>query len=64
MSFQEELYSTDENTENEFENVIKNVSLKKNKYITNFTFGDDYCVVKFENNIFFQNNYFLFEGSK
>ena len=59
ISFQEELYSTDESTENEIENIIDNLPLKNSKNIINFSFGNDYCVVKYENNLFFHDDYFL-----
>ena len=59
ISFQEELYSTDESTENEIENIIDNLPLKNIKNIINFSFGNDYCVVKYENNLFFHDDYFL-----
>ena len=59
ISFQEELYSTDESTENEIENIIDNLPLKNSENIINFSFGNDYCVVKYENNLFFHDDYFL-----
>ena len=58
MSFHEELYSTDD-TENEIDNIIDNLNCEKNKFIPNFSFGNDYCVVKFEENILIKDYFFL-----
>ncbi len=58
MSFHEELYSTDD-TENEIDNIIDNLNCEKNKFIPNFSFGKDYCVVKFEENILIKDYFFL-----
>ena len=58
MSFHEELYSTDD-TENEIDNIIDNLNCEKNKFIPNFSFGNDYCIVKFEENILIKDYFFL-----
>jgi 3-phosphoinositide dependent protein kinase-1 len=56
ISFMEELYSTDES---EYENNnIDNFQNMKKDFI-NFSCGDDYCIVKFDDRkIIFQENYF------
>ena len=57
ISFMEELYSTDE-SEYENNNIDNYVNQKKN--FINFSCGDDFCVVKFDDKkITFQENYFI-----
>ena len=57
ISFMEELYSTDES---EYENNNIDNCLNQKKNFCNFSCGDDYCIVKFdEKKINFQENYFL-----
>ena len=57
ISFMEELYSTDE-SEYENNNIDNYVNQKKN--FINFSCGDDFCVVKYDDKkITFQENYFI-----
>jgi serine/threonine protein kinase len=57
MSFHEELYTTDD-TENENEDIVENLNIKKPNFIPNFSFGNDFCIVKFDKHISLQDNYY------
>ena len=57
MSFHEELYTTDD-TENENEDFIENLNIKKQNFIPNFSWGYDFCIVKFDKDIFLHDNYY------
>ena len=57
MSFHEELYTTDD-TENEIEDIVDSLNIKKQNFIPNFSFGKDFCVVKFDKEFFLQDNYY------
>ena len=57
MSFHEELYTTDD-TENENEDFIENSNIKKQNFIPNFSWGYDFCIVKFDKDIFLHDNYY------
>ena len=57
ISFMEELYSTDES---EYENNNNDNYVNQKKNFINFSCGDDFCVVKYDDKkITFQENYFI-----